>query len=300
MDNMINIDPEDILKREDGSIDDADTIRQIGLLGDSRLYRKIRKGFEFAALYSHVMKVHDILPEDVDMITYQRDPNVLNIYIFGSRLYGTATVLSDVDMILVVKEWFDSKNINTHVYTVSQFQLLLDRFDIQALECVFAPKQWVLKDGKHFDMPVIDKSKLRVSISTIASNSWVKGKKKLTVAGDYDLYLAIKSIFHSLRIIDYGIQIASSGMIQNFSTMNYVLEDLRKLSEEYQREELWQKIDDKYRKVYNSTSTRFKELAPKDLSEKNNRIQLALILDKFRMGSYDEKVLDEILNLFQK
>lgn len=201
---------------------------------------------------------------------------------------------------MVVREWFDSEDINTHVYTESQFQLLLDRFDIQSMECISAPKYAVLKNSRPFSVSSIDKTKLRVSISTIASNSWVKGKKKLTVAGDYDVHLAIKSVFHSLRIIDYGIQIATSGKIQNFGSMNYVLDDMKKMSESYQREELWQKIDDKYRNVYNSTSTRFKALAPKDLSEKNDRIQLAMILDKFRMGSYDEKVLDEILNLFQK
>ncbi len=59
----------------------------------------------------------------------------------------------------------------------------------------------------------LDKTKLRVAISTIVSNSWVKGKKKLIVQGDYDLNLAIKSTFHSLRILDFGTQIAMEGKI---------------------------------------------------------------------------------------
>jgi hypothetical protein len=231
---------------------------------------------------------------------YIVDDNVLNIYIFGSHVYGTSNDNSDVDCIMVVNKFFDSMDINIHVYTVEQFELLLKRCDIQALECMFADKKWILKWDHCFKLKEVDKQALRQSISTITSNSWVKGKKKLTVAGDYDLLLALKSIFHSLRILDYGIQIATSGRIQNFGSMNYVLEDIKKMSEQYQREELWLKIDDKYRKLFNSKSTEFKVLAPKDLSEKDKDIQLRKILTKHINFPPNKELVEEILNLFQK
>lgn len=63
MDNKITINAEDVLKMADGSIMDAELIRQIGLLADKRLYQKIHKGFEYAALYPHVMHVYNIMPE---------------------------------------------------------------------------------------------------------------------------------------------------------------------------------------------------------------------------------------------
>lgn len=239
---------------------------------------------------------------------YVFDDNVLNIYRFGSHVYGSTNRDSDEDFIVVAKEHFDSKDINIHVYTVSQFGLLLKRHDIQALECYFLDADNVLKNTHHFthingELFKIDKSLLRVAVSTIASNSWVKGKKKLTVAGDYDVNLAIKSTFHSLRILDFGTQIASTGEIQRYDSMNWLLEDLRKMATQYQREELWNKIDDKYRALYNEKSSLFKSLAPKDVSEKDKREQVYKVVrraNELLAGTLVDKYTDEIMTIFEK
>lgn len=230
------------------------------------------------------------------------DSNVLNMYIFGSQVYGTANDESDVDIIVVAKDHFDSKDINVHVYTVETFQMLIDRHDIQALECLLSHDIYKLIELHDFVLPVIDKAKLRVAISTIASNSWVKGKKKLTVAGDYDLKLAIKSIFHSIRILEYGYQIATASKIYDFERVNWVLDDLYKLSETYQREALWQKIDDKYRAMYNTKSTLFKKVAPKDLEANkqddinDKRKQIEALLKEY--GVESDFLTSSILNIF--
>lgn len=338
MNNDITINVEELLLVPDYSITDAETIRQIGLYsllqnGSARLVenakiltKKIKPSCMFAALYPHAQQSHDISPDTFKpesrsileelhkkrksyktAYDYVNDPNVYNIYIFGSQVYGTATPESDTDIIMVVKDWFDSKDVNIHVYTVAQFELLLERQDIQALECLFAHEEFVLKCNirRWNTLFQLNKQLLRIAISTITSNSWVKGKKKLTVSGDYDLHLAIKSTFHSLRILDFGIQIATSGTIENYGSMNFVLEDLKKLSNEYQREELWNKIDDKYRKLFNAKTTMFKLLAPKDLTEKNSKVQLEKIIRKY-IPNFDPnrktsiEMIDEILNLFQK
>lgn len=236
-------------------------------------------------------------PENI--VNLIKDPNVLNIYMFGSKVYGSDTPESDTDYIVIAEEFFDSKNTDIHVYTVENFKSLLVRHDIQALECVCLDRKFILKEMIKFDIPVIDKSKLRVSISTIASNSWVKGKKKLTVTGDYNVNLAIKSIFHSLRILDFGIQLAQSGKIQRFDSSNFILGDLKKIAGEYQSVELWNKIDDKYRKIYNSRSSHFKELAPKDTSENESKKELSNILKKYDIFANDD-MLNDILNTIKK
>jgi hypothetical protein len=151
-----------------------------------------------------------------------------------------------------------------------------------------------LKEEHKFEF-VFDKSKLRTSISTISNNSWVKGKKKLTVAGDYDLILAVKSIFHSLRILDFGIQICNSGRVENYGSMNYILDDLKKLSQQHQREELWLKIEDKYKKFFNAKASQFKELAPKDLTEIDKKSKLRLLFKKYNLDNND--LFEEILNI---
>jgi len=220
--------------------------------------------------------------------------NCVNIYQFGSRVYGSNNKNSDYDYIVVVKEKVISTDINIHVYTIQEFEHLLDNHEIQTLECVFSPKNFVLKENHKFNV-TIDKTKLRTSISTISSNSWVKGKKKLIVLGDYDLNAGLKSVFHSLRILDFGIQIALHGKIVDFGSMNYILSDVTKMSENYSHIELWNAIDTKYRPLYNSKNTEFKKLCPKDIVETTKR---AKIKEWLKSKGIDEpQYVEELLQI---
>lgn len=123
----------------------------------------------------------------------------------------------------------------------------------------------------------------------------MKGKKKLVIVDDYDLNLGLKSTFHSLRILDYGIQIAEHNKIINYSSMNYILDDIVKLSKAYQRSELWEMIDVKYRKLFNSKSSLFKDLCPKDLNEANKRKALENLFSKYGLNNQD--LINEILQI---
>jgi hypothetical protein len=213
---------------------------------------------------------------------YLLDSNILNIYQFGSRVYGNNTEESDYD------------DINIQVFTIESFKNSLNNHDIVVLECLFLPDSNIYKK-LWYDYQIVewgnfkqlDKQKLRTSISTITSNSWVKGKKKLTVANDYDKYLAIKSVFHSLRILDFGIQIATENKIYNYSSTNWLYYELVELSDKYERDELWDIIDNKYRSLYNSKSTEFKRLCPKELTTKHYEIELNKILSKYNVTSGD-------------
>ena len=224
------------------------------------------------------------------------DPNILNVYRFGSKVYGTYNSKSDEDYIVVTKEKVISSDVNFTFLTNKEFDLSLQNHDIQVLECLNLPKQHILKEELSFNY-TIDKGKLRVSISTISSNSWVKGKKKLTVLGDYNSYLATKSIFHSLRILDYGTQLALHGKIQDFSSMNWLWEDLINLSNTYSHIELWGKIEAKYKKLFNEKSSKFKSLCPKVLIE-NNKVKQDLIKLFEINGCYSNEVINS--NLINK
>lgn len=196
---------------------------------------------------------------------YLLDTNILNIYKFGSHVYGTNNKTSDDDYIFIVTEYVDYQDKNIQVYTITQFNSALTRCEIQALECLYLNKKFILKESIRFNRTAfrIDLNELRQSISTISNNSWVKGKKKLIISGDYEPYIAIKSVFHSLRILDYGIQIASENRISDYESMNWLYLELMKLYKQYQRNELWEIIDTRYRKILNSKKSEFKKLAPK-------------------------------------
>jgi len=228
------------------------------------------------------------------------DDNILNLYMFGSRVYGTNNENSDYDMIGIVENPVISDDINVKYFTVTEFQNLVDNHDIQALECLFLHDKFKLKETlkEHFVFN-LNKNVLRKSISTVSNGSWVKGKKKLTVMADYDKELALKSLFHSIRILNFGIQIAVAGHIFDYSKVNWLLSDLKKMGTQFEYEQLWNKIDEKYREFRNNMSTNFKSSCPKFTSN-NVPIQTKLGNLLIENGIFDSLLVHKIIKLFDE
>lgn len=107
----------------------------------------------------------------------------------------------------------------------------------------------------HFNLD-LDVTKLRHALSEKASHSFVKAKKKIDKEKDY--YIGRKSLFHSLRILTFGTQIAEMGAIVDYSAANHHWFDI--LNEPYYE---WSWFDSKYGPVYNELATRFRKVAPK-------------------------------------
>ncbi|MGW8181205.1 MAG: hypothetical protein ACWGQW_20945, partial [bacterium] len=103
----------------------------------------------------------------------------------------------------------------------------------------------------------LDLAKLRKSFSAKASNSWVKAKKKIEVHQEYRL--GRKSLFHCLRILEFGTQIAMRGRIVDYSAANLVWEKIQE-----QGFETWQEYKDYWQPIYNNARTAFRLLAPKE------------------------------------
>jgi predicted nucleotidyltransferase len=185
---------------------------------------------------------------------------VFNVYIFGSRVYGTSSSDSDWDVIMVANNSVESTEIrrglyNIHVYTPDKFKADLDWHRINNLECIYAPDWAKLKETIKYDSFVIEPKKLRHAISHISSNSWVKCKKKLTIADDY--YTGIKSLFHSIRIPMFATQIMQHGRITDFSCANHIWDKLKR------GRWSWEMIEDEFKLLHNSVLSEFRKTAPK-------------------------------------
>jgi len=186
--------------------------------------------------------------------------NNLNIYSYGSRVYGTYNNKSDYDYIVIVKnkitEQFSNNKININYYTVEEHQQRLDDNEISALETFYLDPTYIIKKTVDFKCK-IDLSKLRHSLSAKSSNSFVKAKKKLTVQKDYDLNIGKKSLFHSFRIIYFGIQLAKFNKIADYSECNNLYNEIMSGYDE------WDKLFETYKKKHNELLTEFRILAPK-------------------------------------
>lgn len=180
---------------------------------------------------------------------------ILMTYPYGSRVYGSNREDSDHDFIIVVESDDEiSYNVNYSttdftVYSKTLFIKKIKEHHIDVLECIFQKKNDPFV--KYFKL---NKEKLRRSISGVSSNSFVKCKKKLA-QGDY--LIGKKSLFHSLRILGFGTQIALSGRIIDYSAYNHYLDKIMEMNTND-----WQAYKNVFQPVYNKRKSAFRILAP--------------------------------------
>lgn len=195
---------------------------------------------------------------------------ILNIYPYGSRVYGTADEKSDTDLILV-SDFAHEQETQAHwpgtdltIWTAAEFQRLLEEHDPAALECHFLPNNMAIR-SREFEFK-LDLGKLRRSFSAKSSNSWVKAKKKIEVHREWRL--GLKSLFHSLRILVFGIQIAANGRIVDYNGANPYWREIWQQFEESlsiclpQPSLGWTPYKERWQSIYNSLRTEFRLAAP--------------------------------------
>lgn len=205
----------------------------------------------------------EILNEQFERRVIKND-DFLCVYPYGSRVYG-CNLDGDEDLVIIMDTEEKRHEIqyplgdrDMSFYTKTTFQEMLVNHDIIALECFFLPQNVKQKEITSFDFE-LDLEKLRHSVSHVSSNSFVKAKKKLTIEKDFSPYIGRKSLFHSLRILMFGIQIAKFGKIIDYSEANYLWDEIiNNQSEE------WEDYKIKYQPVYNQLKSEFKKLAPKE------------------------------------
>lgn len=219
------------------------------------------------------------MKEDIKQNIYnivKNDDNVIALYNYGSHVYQTATEKSDTDFIIVLKEKNNLlavneiiKHADVNIYEKLEFEKLIEEHEISVLECLFLKPQYIWKESNKWDFN-LSLPQLRKACSAKSSNSWVKAKKKLIVDEDYNLYIGQKSAWHAIRILEFGRQIATTGKIDDFTAVNHLYLPILACPD-------WLTIDSKFRQVYNSTSTNFKLVAPKetiDTKDTKNKFKL--------------------------
>ena len=191
----------------------------------------------------------------------------MNIYPYGSTVYGTDNLMSDRDFILVdgsvertKKEQDSFAGVDFNFYGGLDWVKKLHNHDIDALECHFLPKEMKINEPYKYDF-YLNLSQLRKSISTSSNHSWVKAKKKIIVENDH--HSGLKSLFHSLRILNFGIQIATHGTIKDYSAANDYMSQIQSAYRAPREGDTWQILHDKFKPEFNRLSTEFKKLAPK-------------------------------------
>ncbi len=188
--------------------------------------------------------------------------SIVGIFQYGSRVYGTASENSDWDFVVINNANQDglveTDEIDIHYLSVETYINKLKEHDIMCLEIYYSNKQ--LQPIKEFDVDFeLDLQKLRHSVSSTCSNSFVKFKKKLTIEEE-DNYIGVKSLFHSIRIAELGTRIAM-GARNVMTTDTYLWERIKEDAKECNYD--WQTLNDIYKPIFNDEMSEFRAVAPK-------------------------------------
>lgn len=190
----------------------------------------------------------------------RRDEQVVAMYPYGSHVYGTNVEGSDEDFITVLKymperhQLIERDNISFVIHDQTSLQRGIWAHEPYALETYFLPSERHLKHVP-WDFK-LNHHALREAFSQKASHAMVKAKKKIELERDFKR--GKKSLFHSVRILTFGIQIATHGKIVDYQAANnHWWEIYTNPSDK------WEDYQKMYRPIYNNLSTKFREVAPK-------------------------------------
>jgi hypothetical protein len=163
--------------------------------------------------------------EEVIKATGVHPLKVKNIYLYGSRVYGTSRTGSDYDIIFIASHLLAHEEkratvngvlLNIHIITPDKFLADLKIHNIMNLECLFAP-EWARLQEKLVLPNEINPKKLVKNNLAQSYSSWQGGKMKIQ---SYDITRGSKSIFHALRMLMFAAQILEHGKIVDYSEAN--------------------------------------------------------------------------------
>ena len=150
------------------------------------------------------------------------EKRIWSIYLSGSQVYGTNTLNSDFDFLVVAsslhkhKEFYDG-TYNIHVKTPDTFNDELWAHQMLAMECIYAPYFAKIEGEKLLNNFKLDYVKLKRKSLSESYSSWFRAKRMLR---DGDVERGMKSIWHSIRILMFALQIMDEGNIYDFSEAN--------------------------------------------------------------------------------
>lgn len=161
--------------------------------------------------------------EIIDIIKFH-PLKVRNIYLFGSQVYGTQREDSDYDFIVVACSMMDKQeirhdNFNIHIHTPDIFLDGLKEYQMQYLECIYAPffakiQEKMIQPDKNFSLKL---DMLKYKGMGQSFNAFHKAKDRII---DGETFRGVKSLWHSLRILEFFRQIIENKKIVDFSASN--------------------------------------------------------------------------------
>lgn len=167
---------------------------------------------------------------------------ILNIYPYGSRVYGTFDDKSDSDYVIVTKSGMlksggfkqnaisnKDRTIQGVLYSRSGFIDAINNYEITALECLSLPESDVIKKSWDFKVQKWDDKALIKAIISKMSMSWFSADR---YSKDDWKELGKKGVFHAFRILMFAKQLKETHIISDFTVANEFKESLKLIDDD--------------------------------------------------------------------
>jgi hypothetical protein len=171
------------------------------------------------------------------------EQEVVNVYVYGSRIYGTHTADSDHDYIVVFKAAMlpsgafkenakssVDRKIQIIPYSRGGFKAGLEQFDISCIECLYLPSEMVIQKKWPFKLEKANSKEFAEKIISKVSASWHSAGMALQ---DGHYYHAKKGYYHAIRIADFALQLKDSNFTNiDFSTAKIYWNEISNVKDE--------------------------------------------------------------------
>lgn len=177
--------------------------------------------------------MNKITPEQV-LNALHIDVPILNIYQYGSRVYGCNKPDADFDFIIVTKSLslpsgaFRQNAISSvnrlyqgTLFSRSGFIDAINNYEMSVWECLSLPDEYVVKKTFDFKPTKWNEKEMVKKVISKASNSFHIADLQ---AKDYQTAAAKKGTFQALRILMFGLQLKEHQKIVNYAEANYLRE----------------------------------------------------------------------------
>ena len=164
-------------------------------------------------------------PGDLDLVFSKlslKPRDVLNVYLIGSRLWGTASASSDYDLYIVVKGNASARNshfkvpgheVDAVVVGVQYFEQRTNLGRLKELSCVWAPQSCKLVERQPPRVGTVDTAALRQSLNEGYAKDWARARKLIE---GRKLEEGKKVLSHCVRAHDLALQIVQHGKIVDY------------------------------------------------------------------------------------
>eukprot|EP01129_Flabellula_baltica_P005859 TRINITY_DN2147_c0_g1_i3.p1 TRINITY_DN2147_c0_g1~~TRINITY_DN2147_c0_g1_i3.p1 ORF type:complete len:273 (+),score=48.79 TRINITY_DN2147_c0_g1_i3:306-1124(+) len=210
--------------------------------------------------------------------------DILNIYLFGSRLHQCDSIDSDYDYNVIVQgdyffgcvpcigEW-----INVNCYHVDHWRDFLRDNVIWAVMMCWLPSSFVVLETVSFDVGLRYPA-LQKAVITDASHNFVKAKRLWHQEGDYDK--SKKNVVHGLRWLYFGLQVLRDGLVTDYTEGNAEWFEIKDCVESD-----WDYYEKKYRPIYKDLLHKVKHIVIKKPFERVHDFQFLDYIDNYGIES---------------